>query len=74
VRVKAKVPIGVAIEGIKLAKGGVLPFIGPSETPVLEVDFLELTRLKRGSEAVDTAPINVALIFISSSSNLVEVP
>jgi hypothetical protein len=34
------VPFGVAIEGINLAKGWVLSLIGPSETPVLEVNFL----------------------------------
>jgi hypothetical protein len=71
--VKAHIPIGVAIEGIELAKGGVFSFIAPSEATILQVDFVELARLKSDPEMVDAATINVWLIFVPSPPDLVEV-
>jgi hypothetical protein len=71
--VKAYIPIGVTIEGIDLAKGGVFSFIAPSEATILQVDFVELARLKSDPEMVDAATINVCLVFVPSPPDLVEV-
>jgi hypothetical protein len=71
--VKAHIPIGIAIEGIELAKGGVFSFIAPSETTILQVDFVKLARLKGDPEMVDAATINVWLVFVPSPPDLVEV-
>jgi hypothetical protein len=71
--VKAHIPIGIAIEGIELAKGGVFSFIAPSETTILQVDFVKLARLKGDPETVDAATINVWLVFVPSPPDLVEV-
>jgi hypothetical protein len=71
--VKAKVPFGVAIEGAELAMGGTLPFIAPSEAPVLEVDLGELTSVDGSPEAVDEASIDIASILISCPPNLIKI-
>jgi hypothetical protein len=49
---KANVPLGVAIEGIKLAKRRVFSPIAPRVSAVLKVDPMQLARLKDGSNAV----------------------
>ena len=71
--VEGDVPLGVAIEHIKLTKSGGGSLIAPSETAVLEVNFLELTRLEGGTKTVDEAPIDVPVVFIPGPPNLVEV-
>jgi hypothetical protein len=71
--VKAHIPIGIAIEGIELAKGGVFSFIAPSEAPVLQMDFMKLASLKSDPETVDAATINVWLVLVPSPPDLVEV-
>jgi hypothetical protein len=73
VSVEAEVPFRVAKEGVKPTEGRVPPPIGPSKTAVLEVYFIKLTSLQRGPEAVDTAPINIAIVLVTSASNLVEI-
>jgi hypothetical protein len=72
-RIKANVPLRVAIEGIKFTKSQPLPLIRPSEAAVLKVDFTELTSLQSGPKTVDTASVDVPSTLISSPSNLVEV-
>jgi hypothetical protein len=71
--VKAHIPIGIAIEGIELAKDGVFSFIAPSEAPVLQMDFMKLASLKSDPETVDAATINVWLVLVPSPPNLVEI-
>jgi hypothetical protein len=71
--VKAHIPIRIAIEGIELANGGVFSFIAPSETTILQVDFMELARLKSDPKMVDATMINVWLVFVPSPPDLVEV-
>jgi hypothetical protein len=63
VRVKAKVPIRVAIKCIELAKGGAFPLIGPCKMRILKMNFIKLTCLKSGSEAVGTASIDVSFVL-----------
>jgi hypothetical protein len=73
VGIEAHIPIIIAIKSIKLAKSWVLPFIAPSETPILEVNFMKLTRLKGNSESIDTTPVNIWLVLVPSPTNLVEI-
>jgi hypothetical protein len=72
-RTKAKVPFVVTIESIKLAKSWIAPFISPSEPPILKMDLVKLARLKGGAEAVDSAPIDIYIVLVPSSPNLVEI-
>jgi hypothetical protein len=46
VSVEAYIPFQVAKECVKLAKGGIVTFIGPSELSILEVDFIKLTSVE----------------------------
>jgi hypothetical protein len=39
--VKANIPLGVAIEGVKLAKGGVVSLVAPSEPPILKMNLVK---------------------------------
>jgi hypothetical protein len=71
---KADVPLGVAIERIKLAHRGVYSLVGPSETPVLQVNLRKLGGLEGRPETIYPPPINILLVLISSSPNLIEVP
>jgi hypothetical protein len=64
--VKAHIPIGIAIEGIELAKGGVFSFIAPSEAPVVQMDFVKLASLKSDPKTIDAATINVWLVLVPS--------
>jgi hypothetical protein len=73
-RIKAKVPFVVAIESIKLAKSWIVPLVAPSEPPILKVDLVKLARLEGGAEAVDSAPIDIYIVLVPSSPNLVEIP
>jgi hypothetical protein len=73
VRVKGKVPFEIGVEGIKLAKGWVCPLIGPSESPILQMDFIELASMKGGPEMNDATTINISLVFISRPPGLVEI-
>jgi hypothetical protein len=59
VRIKAKVPIGVAKESVKLAESGGFPLIAPCEPTVLEVNLFKLT--------------NIPPTLVTSPPNLVEV-
>jgi hypothetical protein len=74
VGVVGHVPLGIAEERIKLAKGGIGSFVTPSESSVLKVDLLELTLMKRCSKPIDATAIDISLVFISGTENLVEVP
>jgi hypothetical protein len=58
VRIKAKVPLGVAKESVKLAKSGGFPLIAPSEPTVLKVNLFKLTRNQSGPKTVDPASID----------------
>jgi hypothetical protein len=71
--VKANIPLGVAIKGVKLAKGGVVSLVAPSEPPILKMDLVKFTTLKRRPEAVDAATIRICLVFVSSATNLIEI-
>jgi hypothetical protein len=70
---KANVPIGVAIEGIKLAQGWILTLVAPSKATILQVYLRKLTSLEGFTEALDASSIDIGLILISSPPNLVEV-
>ena len=61
-------------EGIKLAQCGIGAFVAPSEASVLEVDFLEFTGMKHRPKAVNSARVDVPLVLIPGSVNLVKVP
>ena len=74
VSVEAYIPFGVAIESVKLAKGRILSPVAPSELPILQRNFVELAGMKSVSEPVDPISVDVAFVFIPSSSDLVEVP
>jgi hypothetical protein len=74
VGVEANIPLGVAIERIKLTKRWIFPFVTPSEAVVLEVNLMELTRLQSIPKAIDTASIDIGLVLVPSPANLVEIP
>jgi hypothetical protein len=71
--IEARIPIVVTIENVKLAKRRVFSFIPPCESAVLQVDFMELKSLRSGPEVVDAATIDVCLVLVPSSPNLVAV-
>jgi hypothetical protein len=73
VRIKAKIPLGVAKESVKLTKGGGFPLIAPSETTVLKVDLFKLTRIQSSPKTVYPASIDNPPTLVTSPSNLVEV-
>lgn len=52
------ISLGIAKKGVEFAQGRVDPFIAPSEMSILQVNFLQLTKLKGGSEAVDRSTGN----------------
>jgi len=74
VTVVSGVPLSVAEEGIKLAQGGIGAFVTPSEAYVLEMDFLELTGLKRRAKTVNSARVDISFILVPRPVDLVEVP
>jgi hypothetical protein len=74
VGVKAHIPIGVAIESIKLAKRWIFSLITPSEVPILKVNFMNLTSLKGVPKAIDAATVCIGLGLVTSPTDLVEVP
>lgn len=63
---KGHVPLLIAKDGVKLAKHQICSFIAPSESPILEMDFLQLTGLQGTTKVVDAATINVALVFVKT--------
>jgi hypothetical protein len=73
-RTKAKVPFVVAKESIKLAKSWIVPLVAPSEPPILKLDLVKLARLESGAEVIDSALIDIYIVLVSSSLNLVEIP
>jgi hypothetical protein len=74
VGIEAKIPLGVAIKSVKLTKCWIFPFITPSEAAILKVNLMKLTRLQSSPKAVDTATIDIGLVFVPSPTNLVEIP
>jgi hypothetical protein len=72
-RAKAHVPLSVTIESVELTKSSVLPLIAPSEAAVLEVNLMELTRLKYVLKAVDTAMVYICIVLVPRTTDLVEV-
>jgi hypothetical protein len=70
---EANVPRIVAIEGIKLAKCWIFPFITPRKPTVLEMDLMQVTRLQSGPEAVDLATVYIIIVLVSRPTDLVEV-
>jgi hypothetical protein len=72
-RIKAKVPIRVAKESVKLTKSGGFPLIAPCEPTVLEVNLFELTGIQRGPKTIDPASIDIPPTLVTSPPYLVEV-
>ena len=72
--VKADIPFGVAIEGIKLGERRILPLITPREASILEVHLLQHASLEGVTEPDDATPVDVAVVLVLSPPNLVEVP
>lgn len=72
-RSKAEIPLSIAKDGIKLAKGRVLPPVGPREPTVLEVNLVELTSMQSIPETDNATPINIGFVLVSSAVDLVEV-
>ena len=70
---EVEVPFGIAKKCIKLAHGGVEPFVAPCEPPILKVNLLELTILEGYPESIKVALIHISLVFISCSINLVKI-
>jgi hypothetical protein len=60
---KANVPIGVAIEGIKLAQGWILTLVAPSKATILQVYLRKLTSLEGFTEALDASWIDIGLFL-----------
>jgi hypothetical protein len=70
---KANVPRIVAIEGVKLAKRWIFPFITPCKPTVLQMDLMQVTRLQSGPEAVDPATVYIIIVLVSRPTDLVEI-
>jgi hypothetical protein len=71
--VEVKVPFRITKESVDLAQGRVYPLVTASEAPILEVNFFEVTSLKRCPEPIKTAPVDISITLVSCSINLVEV-
>jgi hypothetical protein len=59
-----EVPLVIAIESIKLAKGSLCPFVAPREAAILQVDLVKLACLK-GSPKTNDAAAFTFLLFLS---------
>ena len=64
--VMSDIPFFIAIEGVNLAHGGSVAFIGPSETPVLQMDLFQLTSTYGRPESIHTTSINVVVVLVTS--------
>jgi hypothetical protein len=69
---EANVPRIIAIEGIKLAKRWIFPFITPRKPTVLEMDLMQVARLQSGPKAVDPAMVYIIIVLVSRPTDLVE--
>jgi hypothetical protein len=69
-RIEGKVPFRVVKKGVKFAKGGVEPFIAPSEPAVLEMN---LAILQGGPEAIYTATADIGFVLFTPPVDLIEV-
>ena len=68
---ESQIPARVAKSAVQPLESGVLPFIALSEPTILQVDFLELTKIQRCSKSVYPANVDVSLIFVWCPVNLV---
>ena len=73
VRAKVQVPIFFAKERVKFAESWVGLLIAPCEFSVLQMDLFELTEIERVSEADDTTSIDIWLVLILRTLDLVEI-
>ena len=73
VAAKLIVPLRVAKERVELAKGRVFPLVLPRELSILEVDLHQPTTLERCTKTVKTPSVDVSLVFVTRSVNLVEI-
>ena len=71
--VECRIPFRIAEEGVKLAKRWVVPLITPREASILKMDFLELAGLQSSAEPVNPTSINISLVFVTCTIDLIEV-
>ena len=67
------VPLFIAKVSIKLAHGRFLLSVAPSEFSVLEMNGLEITRVKSVSEAHNPSPIHIPAVFVICLVYLIEI-
>ena len=72
-RAELDAPLRVAKERVELAKGRVFPLVLPRELSILEVDLHQPTTLERCTKTVKTPSVDVSLVFVTRSVNLVEI-
>ena len=70
--VECRIPFRIA-EGVKLAKRWVVPLITPREASILKMDFLELAGLQSSVEPVNPTSINISLVFVTCTVDVIEV-
>ena len=70
---EGNIPILIAKESVKLAHGGVLLFITPSELAVLEMYLFKITSVDGVSKTDHPASIAITPIFVACFVYLVEV-
>ena len=71
--VECHILVRIAEEGVKLAKHWVVPLITPREASILKMDFLELAGLQSSAEPVNPTSINISLVFVMCTIDLIEV-
>jgi hypothetical protein len=71
--IEVKVPFRIVIEIVKLASGGVISFVAPCEQAILQMNLIKVTSLKRCSKTVNATSVDVALLFLVGSLDLIEV-
>ena len=67
------VPILIAKKSIKAAHSRGSALVGPSESSILKADLFKVTRMKGISEPVDSRAVDVEIVFVTSSTDLIEV-
>jgi hypothetical protein len=71
--IMASVPIFIAKYGVDFSHCRKFALIGLSELAILEVDLIELARVKGSPEFRHMTHINVKVVFVFSMVNLIEV-
>lgn len=63
---KSYVPILIAEKAVKSNECGSTSLVTPSVFPILQVNFFELARINRPSEAPHKPEVKVSIVFIHS--------